>query len=101
MNSASQKPSNGAYSAHDSLKPINFFCNAPQAQSVLIEGDFNHWFAVPMQRRVDGWWHIQVLLCHGHHQYRFLIDGKPALDPAAAGTGRDEGGEPVSLTAVS
>jgi 1,4-alpha-glucan branching enzyme len=101
MNSATNKPVGDAYSAHNSLKPTNFYCNAPNAHSVQIEGDFNHWFAVPMHRRVDGWWHIQILLCHGHHQYRFLIDGKPALDAAATGVGRDEVGEKVSLVAVS
>ena len=65
-----------------------------------IAGDFNHWVAVPMQRRVDGWWHIQLLLCHGHHQYRFVVDGKSMLDPAATGTGHDETGEKTSLIAV-
>jgi 1,4-alpha-glucan branching enzyme len=42
-----------------------------------------------MQRRDDGWWFIQVMLIHGHHQYRFLVDGKPVLDPRAAGVGRE------------
>lgn len=54
-----------------------------------------------MRRRVDGWWHVQVFLCHGHHQYRFLVDGKPELDPTATGVDRDERGEHVSLIAVS
>jgi hypothetical protein len=54
-----------------------------------------------MHRRVDGWWYSQVLLCHGHHQYRFLVDGKATLDPRAAGVGRDDSGTPVSLIAVS
>lgn len=54
-----------------------------------------------MQRRVDGWWCSQILLCHGHHQYRFLVDGKATLDPAAAGVDRDDCGMPVSLIAVS
>ena len=54
-----------------------------------------------MHRQVDGWWCIQVLLCHGHHLYRFLVDGKPMLDPQATGVGRDERGEQVSLVAVS
>ena len=34
-----------------------------------------------MQRRDDGWWFIQIMLPHGHHQYRFLVDDKPVLDP--------------------
>ncbi len=54
-----------------------------------------------MSRRVDGWWFIQVELPHGHHQYRFLVDGQPTLDPQASGTARDDDNQPVSLVAVS
>jgi hypothetical protein len=50
---------------------------------------------------VDGWWFIQVPLTHGHHQYRFVVDGKPMLDPHAAGVARNERNEEVSLVAVS
>jgi len=54
-----------------------------------------------MQRLVDGWWSARVELCHGHHQYRFLVDGRPMLDPHATGVARDEQDEHVSLIAVS
>lgn len=54
-----------------------------------------------MTRSVDGWWRTQVELPHGHHKYRFLVDGKPTLDPHAMGIVRDENGERVSLVAVS
>lgn len=101
MINSNGKPSAQRYSAHGSLRPVNFFCDAPRAQIVHIVGDFNHWRPVPMQRRVDGWWCSQILLCHGHHQYRFLVDGKATLDPAAAGVDRDDCGMPVSLIAVS
>jgi hypothetical protein len=40
------------------------------------------------------------MLIHGHHQYRFLVDGKPVLDPQAAGVGRDQSNEEVSIAAV-
>ena len=89
------------FSAGDSLKPINFYCAAPGAKSVALVGDFNHWHPFPMHRSVDGWWSAQVQLCHGHHQYRFLVDGNPALDPHATGVARDEQDEQVSLMAVS
>ncbi len=89
------------YSAHNSIKPTSFFCAAPGAKSVCIAGDFNHWTPAVMERRPDGWWYAQISLCHGHHQYRFLVDGKPTLDPKAAGVGHDERGEEVSLVAVS
>ena len=54
-----------------------------------------------MERRDNGWWFIQVCLPHGHHQYRFVIDGAPVLDLHASGVARDEQGNPVSLVAVS
>jgi 1,4-alpha-glucan branching enzyme len=101
MNTLLEKPASELYSAHNSIKPINLYCNAPDAHSVEVAGDFNHWFALPMHRHLDGWWHVQVMLCHGHHRYRFLVDGKPRLDPTATGVGRDERGEQVSLIAVS
>jgi len=91
----------GPYSAHNSHKPVNFYCAAPSAKTVELAGDFNDWHPFPMERSLDGWWLAQVELCHGHHQYHFLVDGKPMLDPHAMGVVRDEHGEKVSLMAVS
>lgn len=54
-----------------------------------------------MRRREDGWWFIEVHLTHGHHQYRFLVDDQPFLDPKGTGTARNERNEQVSLLAVS
>jgi 1,4-alpha-glucan branching enzyme len=94
--------SNGSpYSAGNSLKPVNFYCAAPQAGRVEIIGDFNHWSPLPMQRFMDGWWFKRLELSHGHHLYRFVVDGKPELDPSASGIGRDEQDERASLVAVS
>ncbi len=101
MKTSPDHPVDEFYSAHRSLRPINFYCDAPRAKSVQIAGDFNHWLPLPMHRRVDGWWCVQVLLCHGHHRYRFVVDGRPRLDPAATGVDRDDQGETVSLIAVS
>jgi 1,4-alpha-glucan branching enzyme len=88
-------------SAHHSHKPVSFYCAAPHAKSVDLVGDFNHWHPFPMSRSVDGWWLAQVELSHGHHQYRFLVDGQPRLDPQATGIVRDDHDERVSLIAVS
>ncbi len=101
MNVVYDKPGTPVYSARSSLKPVNFYCDAPGANSVQIAGDFNQWHPVPMHQRVDGWWFIQMLLAHGHHQYHFLVDGQPMLDPQASGTARDDDNQPVSLVAVS
>jgi hypothetical protein len=91
------------YAARNTIKPVNFYCAAPTAQSVYLAGDFNGWDPTshPMRRRADGWWFIEVQLPHGHHQYLFLVDGKPVLDPQGTGIARNERNERVSLLAVS
>jgi 1,4-alpha-glucan branching enzyme len=84
-------------------KPVNFVCLAPQARQVHLEGEFNSWSptAHPMARQPDGAWCVQVALHHGHHQYRFNVDGRRVLDPKASGVARNQEGEKVSLLAVS
>lgn len=84
-------------------KPVTFIVFAPAARQVSLVGDFNHWQsdAHPMQRQPDGAWILQVPLPHGHHLYRFLVDGQPVLDPRAQGVARDARGEPASVRAVS
>jgi 1,4-alpha-glucan branching enzyme len=101
MNTTQNIPEHARYFAQNTYKPVNFYCAAPNAKSVELVGDFNHWHPLPMERSLDGWWIAQVQLCHGHHQYRFLVDGKPMLDPHATGVVRDEHDEKVSLIAVS
>lgn len=90
-----------AYSAKNMAKPVNFYCAAPKAKAVAIEGDFSGWAPLPMQRRIDGWWFVQLNLTHGHHQYCFNVDGKRVLDPRAAGTLRNQENEKVSVVSVS
>ena len=91
------------HSAHKTVKPVNFTCNAPSAKQVFLIGDFNDWHptSTPMKRHVDGAWTAQIPLGHGHHHYQFLVDGKPMLDPRAQGIARNEKNEKVSLIAVS
>ncbi len=101
MNMNHNHHDDASYSARNSHKPVNFYCAAPDAKLVALAGDFNRWQPLPMQRTVDGWWLAQVHLCHGHYQYRFLVDGEPMLDPHATGIVRDEQGERASLMAVS
>lgn len=56
---------------------------------------------MPMKRQPDGNWMVQAQLTHGHHQYYFLVDGRPELDPLAQGTTRNWQGEKVSVVAIS
>ena len=91
------------YSAKHMAKPVNFVCLAPKAKHVTLVGDFNHWYAQanPMKRQPDGAWTLQLPLHHGHHQYQFMVDGHPTLDPRAQGIARHERHGKVSLIAVS
>jgi 1,4-alpha-glucan branching enzyme len=85
------------------LHLVNFFCHAPQAKSVSLVGDFNGWQPNGhlMTRMPDGGWTIRLELPHGHHQYLFLVDGKPTLDPNAMGKVRNDRNDTVSLIAIS
>jgi 1,4-alpha-glucan branching enzyme len=76
------------YSAKNNLKLVAFICRAPKANDVYLAGDFNDWdpWANHMKRQVDGAWRLEVLLSHGHHQYIFLVDGEPVLDPQLTGS---------------
>jgi 1,4-alpha-glucan branching enzyme len=84
-------------------KPIHFICIAADAKTVFIAGNFNHWNPTthPMQRQVDGSWHVSIELPHGGHHYQFIIDGKPMNDPKAHGLIRNDKGEKVSMIMVS
>lgn len=85
------------------LHAMNFICNAPQAQSVRLVGDFNKWNPVahPMKRMPDGAWLLMMELKHGHHRYAFLVDDILTLDPRAQGITRNDKGDRVSLIPVS
>jgi len=103
MKTSDQNPSPTIYPAKHMTKPVHFFCEAPRARAVYLVGDFNDWdpMASAMTRRVDGWWSIEVEMTHGHQRYRFLVDGKPMLDPRANGVAHNEKGEEVSVVAIS
>lgn len=103
MKTLDQNVATVTFPAKNMTKPVHFYCEAPKAKDVHLVGDFNDWNpgADSMTRRVDGWWLIELNLAHGHHQYRFLVDGKPTLDPHASGVSRDDKGEEASVIAVS
>ncbi|MBI3875741.1 MAG: hypothetical protein HY300_07235 [Verrucomicrobia bacterium] len=91
------------YGAKNTAKPVNFYCDAPDARHVSLVGDFNNWDpkADPMKRRMDGSWFVQVELHHGHHHYLLWVDGELKLDPRAQGVSRAEKNQRVSMIAVS
>ena len=92
-----------SYGHKQTLRPTNFVCNAPQAKSVSLVGDFNNWnpLSLPMKQMPDRAWLLNVELRHGHHRYAFLVDGVLTLDPRGQGIARNDKGERVSLIPVS
>ncbi len=107
MNIARDEPDLGTpprrLSAEQNRHHVAFFCDAPEARSVRLVGDFNGWdlAATPMERMPDGRWMVSLELHHGHHEYLLVVDGMPRLDPNASGTALREGTDPVSVIAVS
>lgn len=91
------------YGGKKVLRPVNFICNAPQAHSVSVVGDFNAWDANahPMRQMPDRAWLLTIEMPHGHHRYAFSVDGQLVLDPRAQGITRNDKGERVSMVPVS
>ena len=81
---------------------VRFSCEAPGAKTVYLIGDFNAWnhTSDPMKRQADGSWVRQVPLSCGRHYYKFLVDGKPVLDPHAMYYTLGAGQEFVSFIAL-
>ena len=82
MNAGDEKPGSELCSARHSLRPIHFYCRAPQARSVELAGDFNHWNPLPMQRRDDGWWSIEVM----PNEYKMMDSQQLLAEYAANGS---------------
>jgi hypothetical protein len=57
---------------------VTFALNAPQAQQVVVAGDFNRWNAgeCKLSRASDGRWTITLALQPGAYQYQFIVDGR-------------------------
>jgi 1,4-alpha-glucan branching enzyme len=65
---------------------VELTCEAPQAETVFVAGDFNQWRAHDLRLRQDetGTWKVQVWLAPGPHEYRFIVDGEWQDDPHAS-----------------
>jgi chromosome partitioning protein len=76
---------------------VVFVARAPGAQSVRLAGSFNGWNpdAGFMNRDPsdETLWRMRVPLTAGHHEYRLVIDGQWAADPANPNTRVNEFGE--------
>jgi len=91
-------PSDGA------RQVVQFHLVAPDANSVVLVGDFNDWElgATPLRRSGrPGVWTVDVSLAPGLVKYAFVIDGNRwVTDPYAAATISDEFGGSASYLRV-
>lgn len=64
-------------------KCVEFTCEAGDAQSVILAGDFNQWSMVanPMKRSNDGKWIATLDLAPGRYEYKFKVDGRWCCEP--------------------
>jgi Glycogen recognition site of AMP-activated protein kinase len=58
---------------------------APKAKEVFVAGSFNDWHpaVAPMISLENGKWAKELMLSPGRYEYRFIVDGEWADDPAA------------------
>lgn len=64
-------------------QPQTFRLIEPDAQRVLLAGDFTEWQkgAIPMEKGGNGLWTATVDLSPGTHSYLFIVDGEWREDP--------------------
>ena len=62
---------------------VMFTCNARNAHSVAIAGDFNLWDpkATPLSHVNSETWQIRLRLTPGVHEYKYVIDGQWCCEP--------------------
>jgi serine/threonine protein kinase len=65
------------------LWSVEFTLTAPNAQSIVVTGDFNNWdpSGIPMRKRPNGVWAATLQLPAGRHLYKLIVDGKWMADP--------------------
>ena len=64
-------------------KKVAFELMAPEAQKVLLTGDFNSWDdnGIVMKRNKNGVWKTGVELNSGVYEYKFIVDNQWWTDP--------------------
>ena len=60
-------------------KEQEFRFEKPDAQTVDLMCEFNHWKGLPMTKQANGIWTIRISMPAGTYGYKFLIDGKDGL----------------------
>lgn len=64
-------------------KRITFTLTNPNAEEIIVVGDFNNWNNKKHQMKKDkaGVWKKMVMISPGRCEYKFLVDGQWMLDP--------------------
>lgn len=65
-------------------KRIQFLFHAPQANEVLLAGEFNQWNGKnhSLKKKKLGAWEKTLMLTPGTYEYKYIVDGKWQEDPA-------------------
>lgn len=83
--------------------PTQFVLVAPDAESVMLVGDFNDWglSATHLARQPgDGVWWTTVALPPGRYRYAFLVNGTTWRSDPNAPAAEDEFGRPNSVVTI-
>ncbi len=70
--------------AKPALKTVKFSLTAPEAKSVYLVGEFNHWNPTETPLKMDkktGTWKASLKLQPGQYKYKFVVDGEWWTDP--------------------
>ncbi len=80
--------------AKTAKQKVTFSYQAPEAETVLLAGDFTGWqqAPLPMKKGKDGLFKKTVSLTPGRYQYRLLVDGHWCDDPSCPHRERNEFG---------
>ena len=72
-------------------RTVRFRLEAPDAERVVLMGDFTGWEAVPMER-VDGHWRVTLQVGPGVYHFGFRVDGEWHVPEEASGRVSDDWG---------
>lgn len=88
---------------HESANATQFVLVAPEADSVLLVGDFNDWGLTTTRlarQPGDGVWFVTVVLPPGRYRYAFIVNGTTWRSNPATQVTEDEFGRPNSVVTV-
>lgn len=97
------RPANQGVVSVGGTNAVHFEIAAPSARRVSLVGDFDGWNppALPMRRRANGTWVIDIRIAPGRHAFAFSVDGRLTIDPTAALSSDDNFGVPSSVVVVT